>query len=435
MGDSDGTRVLSELLATSDEDDPDGSIRFYALVNLGLAGDPAAVNAILPLLQHEDAGLRTAAAGALQKMHSEAAREALVRVLDDPVLDVRLTAAITLSKLEPPDERAAPVLREGLDPELYRAEHERDRARFREMGLVSNAACKPSSGSVAWGRSRGTRNACSHSNPTPIPVWPRRPAWRARGASGEPPDAASRGLPSRCRSAILLARVRRGRGRPASIPADGPALRDCLRGSREARLLLSSPARVLAVTEALETVKKVEGSESPTLVRAPLRGEVDRRGFLSMLAIGWAAFTTASIAGLGATVRFMFPNVLYEPPQEFKAASPRSSRSTRSTSATKPRAASGSSARRAVSTSSRPPARTSVARRTGCKRTRSSSVPCHGAASSRRGSTSKGPAPRPLERFKVTLAEDGQLLIDKNTKFQEEKGQWTMPGAYLEWVG
>jgi hypothetical protein len=35
----------------------------------------------------------------------------------------------------------------------------------------------------------------------------------------------------------------------------------------------------------------------------------------------------------------------------------------------------------------------------------------------------------------VTLAEDGQLLIDKNTKFQEEKGQWSLPGAYLDWVG
>ena len=31
----------------------------------------------------------------------------------------------------------------------------------------------------------------------------------------------------------------------------------------------------------------------------------------------------------------------------------------------------------------------------------------------------------------MTLAEDGQLLIDKNTKFQEEKGQWSMEGAYL----
>ncbi len=139
MGDPEGTRVLSEVLRTSDEDDPDGQTRFYALVNLGLAGDPAATAAILPFLEHEDPGLRTAAAGALQKMRGEASREALVRVLEDPVLEVRLTAAITLSKLEPPDERAAPVLREALAPELYRAENAKDRSRFRQAELISNA--------------------------------------------------------------------------------------------------------------------------------------------------------------------------------------------------------------------------------------------------------------------------------------------------------
>ena len=46
----------------------------------------------------------------------------------------------------------------------------------------------------------------------------------------------------------------------------------------------------------------------------------------------------------------------------------------------------------------------------------------------------EGPAPRPLERYKITLAEDGQLLIDKNTKFQEEKGQWSWEGAFLSYT-
>ena len=29
------------------------------------------------------------------------------------------------------------------------------------------------------------------------------------------------------------------------------------------------------------------------------------------------------------------------------------------------------------------------------------------------------------------MAEDGQLMIDKNTKYQQEKGQWELDGAYL----
>ncbi len=42
---------------------------------------------------------------------------------------------------------------------------------------------------------------------------------------------------------------------------------------------------------------------------------------------------------------------------------------------------------------------------------------------------------RTLERYKGSFAEDGKLLIDKNVKFQSEKGQWTGPGAFLDFVG
>ena len=59
--------------------------------------------------------------------------------------------------------------------------------------------------------------------------------------------------------------------------------------------------------------------EPAPLVRAPLRGEVSRRG---VLLAGWAAFTAGTVAMLGAWTRFMFPNVLFEPPQEFKAGFP-----------------------------------------------------------------------------------------------------------------
>ena len=66
---------------------------------------------------------------------------------------------------------------------------------------------------------------------------------------------------------------------------------------------------------------ETENSE-PSLIRAPLRGEVSRRGFISALAVAWGAFGLASAGILGAMVRFLFPNVLYEPPQEFKAGFP-----------------------------------------------------------------------------------------------------------------
>src|SRR5581483_9149902 len=51
---------------------------------------------------------------------------------------------------------------------------------------------------------------------------------------------------------------------------------------------------------------------------------VSRRSFLASwsLPLGWTAFSAACASGLVATARFMFPNVLFEPPQSFKAGFP-----------------------------------------------------------------------------------------------------------------
>ena len=37
-----------------------------------------------------------------------------------------------------------------------------------------------------------------------------------------------------------------------------------------------------------------------------------------------------------------------------------------------------------------------------------------------------------LERFTISLADDGQILVDKSRKFQEEKKEWVLPGAFLK---
>jgi cytochrome b6-f complex iron-sulfur subunit len=59
--------------------------------------------------------------------------------------------------------------------------------------------------------------------------------------------------------------------------------------------------------------------------------------------------------------------------------------------------------------------------------------PCHGSGfRAESGINFEGPAPRPLERARIVLADDGQLLIDKARKFQFELGQWTDPEAFLK---
>ena len=58
--------------------------------------------------------------------------------------------------------------------------------------------------------------------------------------------------------------------------------------------------------------------------------------------------------------------------------------------------------------------------------------PCHGSGFYRSGINFEGPAPRPLERLKIALADDGQIVIDKSVKFLFEKGQWGKPGSFLK---
>ena len=60
----------------------------------------------------------------------------------------------------------------------------------------------------------------------------------------------------------------------------------------------------------------------PKEVEEELVPKVTRRGLFSAVGLGWLAFTGATAATLIGTVRFLFPNVLFEPPLQFKVGSP-----------------------------------------------------------------------------------------------------------------
>ena len=156
------------------------------------------------------------------------------------------------------------------------------------------------------------------------------------------------------------------------------------------------------------------------------------------MGLAWGAFSAASAAALAATGRFMFPNVLNEPPQQFKAGFPNEygmgvdERWKEKFGIWLVRTpddidqhASGFYALITVCT------------HLGCTpnwlsaRT-SSSARATAAASALTGVNFEGPAPRPLERARVVLADDGQILVDKSQKFQQELGQWTDPEAFLK---
>jgi cytochrome b6-f complex iron-sulfur subunit len=58
--------------------------------------------------------------------------------------------------------------------------------------------------------------------------------------------------------------------------------------------------------------------------------------------------------------------------------------------------------------------------------------PCHGSGFYPTGINFEGPAPRPLERFKLGLDADGQIEVDTSMKYQFEKGQWKDPNSFLK---
>jgi cytochrome b6-f complex iron-sulfur subunit len=156
------------------------------------------------------------------------------------------------------------------------------------------------------------------------------------------------------------------------------------------------------------------------------------------IGLAWGTFSAASAAALAATGRFMFPNVLNEPPQQFKAGFPNEYgigvderwkdkygiwlvRSTDDIA----QHASGFYAIISVCT------------HLGCTPNYLSAenkfkCPCHGSGFRLTGINFEGPAPRPLERARVVLSDDGQILVDKSRHFQFELGQWSDPEAFLK---
>ncbi|MDP2645365.1 MAG: Rieske (2Fe-2S) protein [Desulfobacterales bacterium] len=49
--------------------------------------------------------------------------------------------------------------------------------------------------------------------------------------------------------------------------------------------------------------------------------------------------------------------------------------------------------------------------------------PCHGSGFLRNGINIEGPAPRPLDRYKITLGDDGHIIIDKSVIYKSVPGQ------------
>ncbi len=160
---------------------------------------------------------------------------------------------------------------------------------------------------------------------------------------------------------------------------------------------------------------------------------VSRKSFLARIGVGWVVFALASGAVLAMCGRFMFPNDLFEPPTKFKIGDPNDF----------PASAEGVVSEKFKSRGIYVVRNllgffilSTTCTHLGCQPNwlsteRKFKCPCHGSGFYATGINFEGPAPRPLERHKVSLAPDGQIEVDKSRKFQQELGQWEDPDAFL----
>jgi len=177
----------------------------------------------------------------------------------------------------------------------------------------------------------------------------------------------------------------------------------------------------------------------PAAAKSAGAAATTRRSFMSWVTLAWVAFTASMLASLTATARFMFPNVLFEPPPTFKAGYPNEIQIGQVDERFKQRFAvwlvrtafdewGAAGGIYALST---------VCTHLGCtpnwlEAEQKFKCPCHGSGYYKTGVNFEGPTPRPLERYAISLADDGQILVDKSRKFQEEKGEWNNPAAFLK---
>lgn len=186
------------------------------------------------------------------------------------------------------------------------------------------------------------------------------------------------------------------------------------------------PSKEEIIAKALE---KIRATEKVIAERGGPSAELTRRQMFKR--VGWLGFGGFMAFLGGCFGRFFFPRVLFEPPAKFKAGYPHEYTVGE------------------VSTKYKDTNRTWIVREAtgfyaifarcthlGCtpmwlEGEAKFKCPCHGSGYTKEGINYEGPAPRPMERCYIAIAEDGQILVDTGIRFRYEAGEWDRPNAYL----
>ncbi|MBX3438871.1 MAG: Rieske 2Fe-2S domain-containing protein [Planctomycetaceae bacterium] len=251
-------------------------------------------------------------------------------------------------------------------------------------------------------------------------------------------------------TADILAAARGGGAVAAGKPAAGAAAKAVPpKAAATAKPVGERPSVQEMVKAAREGVPAAAQS-APAKPRLPVSAAkkpdaASRRSFLGSAIVwvtepfmaAWIAMgAIAAVWGLAAA-RFMMPNMIVEPPSRFKIGPPSDYPS--GTVSTKWIAARGVWIVNTDQYDGRNTiyALNAVCTHLGCTPNwldgeQKFKCPCHGSGFYITGINFEGPAPRPLERVGIRLADDGSLEVDKSVKFQEELGQWQDGSSYVE---
>jgi cytochrome b6-f complex iron-sulfur subunit len=195
------------------------------------------------------------------------------------------------------------------------------------------------------------------------------------------------------------------------------------------------------ITKAAPPAKPAAPVKPAAPAKPAAKAAPTRRFFLfavlgSWINIGWITLTASTVGLTLGTVRFLFPNVLSEPPSSFKAGFPDGFEEGKVDDRFKPV---GAWVIRARDEQDRDTiyALSTTCTHLGCtpnwlEAEKKFKCPCHGSGFHIDGVNFEGPAPRPLERYAIRKGDDGQIIVDKSRKFQKELGQWSDPDSFMQ---
>jgi cytochrome b6-f complex iron-sulfur subunit len=198
-----------------------------------------------------------------------------------------------------------------------------------------------------------------------------------------------------------------------------------------------APAAGGAITPAPAAPAAAAPAAAKPAAKPPAKGKGgERRFFLfalfgSFFAVAWVAFAATMTSWVLYTLRFLMPNVLSEPPSKVKVGFPDTYDEGKVVERFKEQNM------WIVRSDGRIYALSTTCTHLGCtpnwlEKEAKFKCPCHGSGFYMSGINFEGPAPRPLERWGISVGDDGQLVVDKSKKFQQERGEWSNPESYIK---